>query len=210
MSGLRQPPPARSLWQRLFNRDRDWQRRRAQAFDLYAAIVAQARQPVLYDAFAVPDTPEGRFEMIALHTSLLLRRLRAIAGDGSELSQHVFDIFVTDMDTSMREMGVGDLSVGKFVKRLAGNFYHRLKVMDDALDGSGATALRPMLAKNVYGATSSTTPAQQDKLARYLSGQDEWLKQRSDAQILAADALFAVNPYSTAVQEGVDADAAPA
>src|SRR3954447_23871272 len=85
---------------------------------LYGMIVAQARSPRFYRDYGVPDTVNGRFEMIALHTVLLLRRLADGSPDLRQVGQEVFDRFCDDMDASMREMGVGDLAVPKKMRRV--------------------------------------------------------------------------------------------
>ena len=110
------------------------------AHRLYDEVVKQARTPLLYSELGVPDTPEGRFEMVALHAALLIRRLRAAGGPGRALGQALFDLMFADMDASMRELGVGDLGVGKQVQRLAGQFYARLAALDDAF-GKGDMTL---------------------------------------------------------------------
>lgn len=73
---------------------------------LYGAIVARAREPSLFRDFGVPDTIEGRFEMVVLHTVLAIRRLRALGEEGKGIAQEVFDLFCLDMDRSLREMGI--------------------------------------------------------------------------------------------------------
>ena len=125
--------------------------RRRLAEDLYFRIVAVARQPVFYRDFAVPDTVNGRFDMIILLTALIVRRLRrdAQADDARELADAVFDVLFADMDRSLREMGVGDIRVGKKVKAMAKAYYGRSKAYDDALDGK--EPLEAALARNLYG-----------------------------------------------------------
>ncbi|OYX12984.1 MAG: hypothetical protein B7Z15_08885 [Rhizobiales bacterium 32-66-8] len=116
---------------------------------LYGAIVAQARQPAFYMDFAVPDTVEGRFELLLLHTFLVCHRLKGASGDGQAMSQQVFDTFLDDMDRTLREMGVGDLAVPKRMKKIGQAFYGRTASYDNALvDGPGA--LEASLARNVY------------------------------------------------------------
>src|SRR5215469_3651954 len=119
----------RSMIFRLFRRD---PRARTIAA-LYGAIVAQARRPIFYLAFGVPDTAEGRFEMIALHVALLCRRLGREGEAGRSLSQGVFDMFCRDMDHNLREMGVSDLRVPKTMRKLGEAFYGRLEAYDRAL-----------------------------------------------------------------------------
>src|SRR5690242_9073061 len=87
---------------------------------LYGAIVAQARAPAFYMNYGVPDTLDGRFELLVLHAFLYFRRLkREPAAEAGEAGQAVFDLMFLDMDRSLRELGVGDLSVPKKIKRMA-------------------------------------------------------------------------------------------
>lgn len=109
--------------------------RRERGDKLYAAIVAQARSESFYRDCGVPDTVDGRFDLIVLHTYIVLDRLRAEGEAGRKLSQQLFDTLFDDMDRSLREMGVGDLSVGKHVKRMASGFYGRMKAYDEARAG---------------------------------------------------------------------------
>ena len=108
-------------------------RKRPNATPLYSEIVRQARQPVFYNKLGVPDTYNGRFDLIALHAFIIMRRLKSIGKDGEILSQALFDCMFTDIDKNLREMGVGDLSVGKKIKKLAAAYYGRVKAYDDAL-----------------------------------------------------------------------------
>ena len=118
---------------RLFRRDPQ----AATITALYGAIVAQARVPAFYLAFGVPDTPEGRFDLLVLHLALVCRRLGRAEGAeqaaARALSQGVFDMFCRDMDHNLREMGVGDLTVPKTMRKLGEAFYGRLEVYDRAL-----------------------------------------------------------------------------
>ena len=98
---------------------------RRKAGEIYGVVVAAARQPAFYRDCRVPDTPEGRFEMVALMLFLVLERVKRLRPDGEALAQGAIEAFVTDMDDCMREMGVGDLTVSKKVKRAAAAFYER-------------------------------------------------------------------------------------
>src|SRR5512135_2803202 len=98
----------------------------AEATRLYDAIVSQARRPEFYEGGGVPDSIDGRFELIVLHAYLVLRRLRAAGGAGEPLAQALVDVLFADLDASLREMGAGDLGVGKRVKRMATAFYGRI------------------------------------------------------------------------------------
>jgi cytochrome b pre-mRNA-processing protein 3 len=116
---------------------------------LYGAIVAQARLPVFYAGFGVSDTVEGRFDMVVLHLVLVLRRLHQ-EPRCRELAQGLFDAFCRDMDHNLREMGVGDLSVPKEMKRLAEAFYGRQRAYEEALSATDSTVLGAALERNVF------------------------------------------------------------
>lgn len=120
------------------------------AHRLYSALVRHARYPFYFRELEVPDTPEGRFEILALHVGLLIRRLVQDREKGGMVAQELVDLMVTDLDVNLRELGVGDLSVGKQVKRLAGQFNARLDVLTAAFDGDDHDRLLPMLTTNVY------------------------------------------------------------
>jgi cytochrome b pre-mRNA-processing protein 3 len=90
---------------------------RRTARSLYGSIVTQARSHLAYERWGVPDTPEGRFEMIVLHLALVLRRLSKAGEAGRKLGQALTEVFVVDVDDTLREMTVGDLSVPRHVKR---------------------------------------------------------------------------------------------
>lgn len=124
------------------------------AHKLYERLVQHARFPLYYDRLGVPDTPEGRFEILSLHVGLTVRTLCNQDDEGRLIGQALFDLMVADLDMNLRELGVGDLSVGKQVKRLAGQFYARLAVLDEAFDQGKRDTLPPMLETNVYGAAS--------------------------------------------------------
>jgi cytochrome b pre-mRNA-processing protein 3 len=115
------------------------------ARELYGAVVAQAREPTFYRALGVADTPEGRYELIALHLVLVLDRLGQADVSSEDLRRETLETFVTDMDDSMREMGVGDVSVPKKVKKAAGGVYARGVAYRAALAASDDTALEAAL-----------------------------------------------------------------
>ncbi len=108
---------------------------------LYAAAAAQARNPVFYRSLGVRDTPEGRFELFNLHVALILLRLKGEGEAAAETSQHLFEAYIRSLDDALREMGVGDVVVGKRMRRLGEAFYGRMHSYEQAL------ALRPDLAQ---------------------------------------------------------------
>lgn len=117
---------------------------------LYGAIVAQARQPALYADLGVPDTLEGRFEMIILHLALVLRHLRTDE-EQKAIGQALFDAFCADMDRSLREMGVGDLGVGKRMRKMAEAFYGRAGNYDRGLAAGDQGEVAATLGRAVFG-----------------------------------------------------------
>lgn len=119
---------------------------------LYAHVVAAAREPALFVECHVPDTVIGRFESLALHMALTLRRLRELPAPANDVAQDLVDRFFADMDSSLRELGIGDLSVPKKIKKLAQDFYGRAGAYDAALAPDAAPgALREALARNLLG-----------------------------------------------------------
>jgi len=114
---------------------------------LYGVIVTQARDARFYEAYGVPDTVLGRFDLLLLHLSLLLRRLRE--GD-AVLAQGVFDAFCRDMDHNLREMGISDQGVPRQMRRVGEAFYGRAQAYDAALGAQGEGALADALARNIY------------------------------------------------------------
>lgn len=106
----------------------------------YVSIVKQARRPELYAPGCAPDNFDGRFDMMALHVHLVLRRMRALGMGRSDIGQDLFDMFFKDMDQAMREAGVGDMGVGKKVQKMVEAFYGRATAYDGVLDAQGDNA----------------------------------------------------------------------
>lgn len=140
------------------------------AHAIYGALVDHARAPAFYTRLGVPDTVDGRFDMICLHAFLVIRRLQAEGAEGSALAQKLFDTMFKDMDRNLREMGVGDLSVGKHVKGMAKAYYGRAAAYEHGML-TGPEALEAALQRNLYRLTEPTA-AQVAVLARYVLDQD--------------------------------------
>ncbi len=148
-----------SVFARLFRTDRAAE---AAAAAAYGAVVAQARTPALYAILGVPDSVTGRFEMVVLHTVLVIRRLRRDGEAGEALGQLVFDRFCRDMDRSLRELGFGDLGVPKRMKKLGESFYGRAEAYGRTL--ADRAELSAAIARNVF---QNATKASADRLADY-------------------------------------------
>jgi cytochrome b pre-mRNA-processing protein 3 len=114
---------------------------------IYGMIVTRAREPLFYRDLGVPDTVNGRFDLLVLHLWMVLHRVRAIEG-GAGLSQALFDRFCEDMDGNLREMGVGDLTVPKRMQAFGEAFYGRSAAYDLAL-AAGREPLALALCKNI-------------------------------------------------------------
>lgn len=111
---------------------------------LYEAIVAAARQPQFYAKWQVPDTVDGRFDILVLHLALAIERLQPAE---PALSQSLVDVFCADMDASLRELGTGDLSVGKKVRRMAEAFMGRYQAYESARTPE---AMKAAIERNVF------------------------------------------------------------
>ncbi len=120
--------------------------------ELYRAIVAQGRLPNFYADLAVPDSVDGRFDLITLHMFLTLRRLKREGEAAEALGQDLTEIFFTDMDLNLRELGASDIGVGCRVKRMIEGYYGRAMAYEAAVEGRGES-LNAVLDRNLYGTT---------------------------------------------------------
>ncbi len=147
-----------------------WLRQRTEtsrkAGELYGSVVTAARRPAFYDVIGVPDTPEGRFELVALHLFLAVESLRREGASAEKLAQRMIEVFVDDMDDCMREMGVGDLTVPKKVKRAAAAFYERATIYRCDLAKAGPE-LSTSLGDYIFTDTSERRD-DTNALARYI------------------------------------------
>ncbi len=159
-------------------------KRETAAQRLYEAIVAAGRHPAPYAEWAVPDTVTGRFDMIALHVFLVLNRLK---GGHSTFRQELVDTFFDDMDRSLREMGVSDVSVGKKVRKMAESFYGRVAAYEKALQ-EGPAAIEAALSRNIYpdGAPDGVVA----RLATYVATARQSLAAQDESQIIVGNVTF--------------------
>ncbi len=153
------------------------------AYQLYACINEEARQARFFIDWQVPDTLDGRFELILLHMFLYLERLKEMEEDTTGFQQQLIEAFFEDMDRSIREMGVGDTGVGKRVKAMANAFYGRMHAYSQALNHD--EALEYALATNLYG-TVDTPPDTLAMVVSYIHARLEALEQ---VNLLEPDAV---------------------
>ena len=153
---------------------------------IYGMIVAQAREPAFYASYGVPDSVDGRFDLVLLHLWLVLRRLGPANGRDSR-SQALFDHFCNDMDANLREMGVGDLTVPKRMQAFGEAFYGRSSAYDAAL-AEGHEALAQALCKNVLNGRGLD---QARRLADYVQASAAKLAAFDDAAMIHGNWQFA-------------------
>ena len=169
--------------------DKERQRGRAAARTLYARIVEAARHEHFYRVRGVPDTLDGRFELLALHTVLVCRRLAAEGEAGAVPGQHLFDVMIEDLEVNLRELGVNDPSLGRRVKEMARAFYGRRDAYAAALDGGDRAALERAVARNLYG-TLDPAPENIVWASAYIEAAARMLDRLSLSAIAAADIRF--------------------
>jgi cytochrome b pre-mRNA-processing protein 3 len=169
----------------------------------YGRVVEQARRPGFFIDSGVPDTLDGRFELICLHAFLYLHRLKREEQRAAPLGQRFFDTMFADFDRSLREMGTGDLSVGREIKGMAEAFYGRIAAYEQGLAGDDSV-LQPALARNLFG-TAPPTPPRLAAMARYARRELERLNQQDAAELLAGQVRFGDPPCSTAVPGAISA-----
>ena len=158
------------------------------AMGLYEKVVVQARQPQFYTAHGVPDTPDGRYDMIMLHAFLLLHRLKLDHGETEDTAQAFFDLMFEDMDKNLREMGAGDVGIGRRIKDMAKAFYGRIAAYEEGLNADDDT-LETALRRNIYR-NEAPTAEQVAHLALYMRREAASLKTQSTAALLQADLSF--------------------
>ena len=159
----------------IFDRLRAWGRsspRERVIETLHGRINEAARHPDLYLRLGVPDTLEGRFECLILHVILVLRRLNRLPEPAADVAQDLVNSVFLQLDSSLRESGIGDFGVPKRMKKLGSAFYGRAEGYDAALDAGDTAALTAALARNVLGVDAPEAAAD---LARYVWASDATL-----------------------------------
>ena len=155
---------------------------------LYRQIVAASRQPFFYSEWGVPDTPLGRFEMISLHMFLFLHRLKESDDALRSVAQDVTDTFFTDVDHSLRELGIGDIGVPKRMKKLARMFYGRADAYGRALEAEDRKALEAALCRNIKPEEDNWPAAA--ALSSYIMSADHELTMLDQGALLAGEVRF--------------------
>jgi cytochrome b pre-mRNA-processing protein 3 len=188
---MRDPRPMQVLW-RYETLMFDWLRQRsftsAIGRKLYDSIVARARVEPFYRDLGVPDSVEGRFELIVLHLYLVLERLRSEGAPGKRLSRALIETFVTDMDDSLREFGIGDMGVPRRVKRAAAAVYERSAAYAAAQQADAGALAKALLEHIYFGACSDSRLP--ERLAAYVRSTAAELARADSTSILGGNLPF--------------------
>lgn len=163
---------------------------------LYEAAVAQARRPEFYLHCGLPDSLDGRFEMICLHSYVVLRRLGSLGPEGEALGQAFVDHLARDLDRSLREMGAGDLGVGRRVRTMAEGMFGRISAYERGL-AEGAAEMGAALGRNLYG-TVQPSAAQLQALSGYVAREAAGLAGQGADAVIAGRLHFGPPPERAA------------
>ena len=158
------------------------------AYELFGQVVSRARQPDFYEKLDVEDTLDGRFDMICLHMFMLLQRLeQEETKQSGQLRRFLKEVMFENMDLSLREMGVGDLSVGKKIKVMAEAYYGRQQAYAQAL--AGEEELTEALGRNIFRGRE-VSGEKLTALADYMTGQIAALEKQDIGHIYAGQQIF--------------------
>ena len=171
-------------------RSRSWTGKTATA--LYGSIVTQARDRAFYARGGVPDTMEGRFGLIVAHTFLVLERIRAEGAGGNDIARALLETFMTDMDDSMREIGIGDMAVPRRVKKAAAALHEQIEAYREAIANPSDVALIAASEKYVLLGSAGDASA----LARYIRRAANDLAQQPWASVAGGRVTFPAFPVS--------------
>ncbi len=187
------------------------------ARQLYAGVVSQARAPVFYREFRAPDTADGRFELIIIHAFLLMHRFRGERGM-TRVSRALSEELVTDVDRNLREAGIGDLSIGRQVRKLTGRLYQRLGIYTDLIEAdliegasvadtdAGPKTLEEALRQSLYADADDPGTERLAALATYIRREFTRLAVRPAAEIAAdRDPFHAPDILGSGTDPGCDA-----
>ncbi len=157
---------------------------------LYAQLLSRTREPVFYSGYGVPDTFDGRFDLLLVHVFMVVQRLAGEGQAGLDFNQALFDVTFADMDQTLREMGIGDMGVPKHQRRMMTAFNGRMHAYGHALaqgDGDFAVALR----RNLYGTMEDEKIPDIQKMVRYIRKNIEFMAESPAGGLLNGEITFA-------------------
>ena len=149
---------------------------------LHRSIQDQALKPDFYYDGGVRDNFSGRFEMTSLLAALMFRRLRTAGGAGKALAQDVFDALFDGFDEALRDIGTGDLTVGKKIRKMGEAFYGRAKAYEEALASDSEVDLQHSLVRNL-----GLADTEMDRFGRYVRLVESTLQRHTDEQLMSGD-----------------------
>jgi cytochrome b pre-mRNA-processing protein 3 len=158
----------------------------------YRRVVDHVRQPGFFTDCGIPDTVDGRFELICVHAFLYLHRLKRERPGSAPLGQRFFDVMFVDFDRALREMGTGDLSVSREIRQMAQAFYGRVAAYEEGL-AAADPVLRSALARNLFG-TAPASETQLAAMAAYLRRETARLDRQATAELIAGEPVFGAPP----------------
>jgi cytochrome b pre-mRNA-processing protein 3 len=154
------------------------------AHNAYIALVNQARKSFFYQEYGVSDNLDGRFDVIVLHMFLLTKRLKV---EAPEFLRALWEVFFSDMDRSLREMGASDTGIGKRVKKMVQAFYGRIDSYEKTLADDGG--FKEALRRNLYRG-AEVSDLQLENLAAYVKRNLEYLEKQEISSIVGGDLSF--------------------
>lgn len=167
---------------------------------LYNRAVEQARQPAFYRRHGVPDTLDGRFDMMILHVGLILARLGGESPEVARLRKRLFDRMIRDVDHNFRELGLSDMSMGKTMKRVVQAVNGRLAAYTVGLAARDDGPLKEAIWRNLY--REPVDEGRLDALARYIREAARLIEQLDVEDLLAGHVLFPLVPEGDGARSG--------
>lgn len=151
---------------------------KVRARDIAAQVMSGARQPELFLSGFARDDFDGRFQMVAVHGGLAMRRLKTMDREALVVSEKLGEVLFDRFDYAYREEGVGDSSIARKVRKLGEQYFGLVRAMDGALDG-GEVALEDVLQRNGLGGLKQVA------LADYIRRADQALAATPDDAVLS-------------------------
>ena len=145
--------------------------RLATARQLYQTILEQARNPILYTQYQVPDTVDGRYDLILLHAIVVIDLLQGAAESGQKLGQGIFDIMFRDLENGVREIGVSDMSIARHFRRMSQGFNGRRIAYSAALAAQDAAVMQDAVTRNIFRKSTDDVAASAAQLTQYIFAQ---------------------------------------
>lgn len=171
-------------------------RQQQNILQIYQNLVSQARKPVFYSQCDVPDSLDGRYEMILLHMFIVLHCLRKRGGADMQLVERsLSEVLFSDMDRSLREMGVTDTGVGRRVRAMAEAYFGRLKAYEIAFEEQDLHKLKDSIRRNVFGTTRNVSDLSVERIAVYTQACITMLETQDSTTICNGDIAFASMEY---------------